>query len=108
MERDKDLAFWNDMKWFIKVLLEIIVGDMSPDIKIEFFVDFMKKYGTRKPTQDQVSKWIDALIEIDPVIISKSVSKLDNNTTIVTINKSASLDKAIDYVDQKINTFKTA
>ncbi|UKJ90410.2 hypothetical protein MACJ_003628 [Theileria orientalis] len=107
MERDKDLAFWKDMKWFIKVLLEIIVGDMSPDIKIEFLVDFMKKYGTRKPTQDQVSKWIDALMEIDPCIVSKSVSKLDENSTIVTINKSASLDQALDYVDQKVNTLKS-
>lgn len=46
-----DLKFWIDMRWFTKILLEIIVSDTSPIMKLEFLVDFIVKYGSRKVTQ---------------------------------------------------------
>lgn len=104
---ENDLKYWIDMRWFIKILVAIAIDDTNSSVmRLEFLVDFIVKYGSRKVTQEQVDKWTTTLSEIAPDVLSKRVSKFEDYSTILTINSSSSFAPALEYVNQKINTLK--
>ncbi|AFZ79337.1 DNA replication factor CDT1 like family member protein [Theileria equi strain WA] len=108
VNQENDLKYWIDMRWFINILVAISIDDTNSSVmRLEFLVDFIVKYGSRKVTQEQVDRWTTTLSEIAPNLLSKKVSKFEDYSTILTINSSSSFAPALEYINRKINTLKS-